>query len=174
MALAVCLLFDDRSTRAMRELWDRLEDVGVGSLRSHTHGHHVPHLSYAVLRTWDLAKVRSALEVLPDKGPMDLQFDGLGLFRRGRVWLAPAVNAELVSRQQATVAALMSVDADLHKHYLPGAWTPHCTLAPRVRLGDLAVVAAAVYAVLPMPVRMDRAALIDASTGELYPLSAMP
>ena len=53
VALAVCLLFDRRSERAVRALWDRLERAGVPSLRSHTHGQHMPHVSYAVLRAWD-------------------------------------------------------------------------------------------------------------------------
>jgi hypothetical protein len=50
MALAVCLLFDRRTDRILRGLWDRLEDLGVPTLKSHTHGRHVPHLSLAVLR----------------------------------------------------------------------------------------------------------------------------
>jgi hypothetical protein len=57
VALAVCLLFDRRGERAIRALWDQLESLGVPSLRSHTRGRHVPHLSYAVLRSWDLASV---------------------------------------------------------------------------------------------------------------------
>lgn len=61
MALAVCLLFDRRSDRAIRALWDRIEQRGVASLRSHTHGRHVPHLSYAVLRQWDQAAIAQAL-----------------------------------------------------------------------------------------------------------------
>jgi len=38
VALAVCLLFERRSERAVRALWDRLEQTGVPSLRSHTTG----------------------------------------------------------------------------------------------------------------------------------------
>jgi len=64
VALAVCLLFDRRSERVIRALWDQLESLGVPSLRSHTHGRHVPHLSYAVLRRWDLASVTAALSGL--------------------------------------------------------------------------------------------------------------
>jgi len=60
VALAVCLLFGRRSERAIRALWDQLESLGVPSLRSHTHGRHVPHLSYAVA-----AAARSAA-ALPD------------------------------------------------------------------------------------------------------------
>src|SRR5260370_22712826 len=87
VALAVCLLFDRRSERAIRALWDQLESLGVPSLRSHTHGRHVPHLSYAVLRSWDLASVTAALSGLDAGRPVDLSFDGIGLFRRGRARL---------------------------------------------------------------------------------------
>jgi hypothetical protein len=40
MALAVCLLFDRRTDRALRALWHRLEELGVPTLASHTHGRH--------------------------------------------------------------------------------------------------------------------------------------
>jgi hypothetical protein len=62
MALAVCWLFDRRSERILRGLWDRLEELGVPTLKSHTHGRHVPHLSLAVLREWDHDKVSKAAE----------------------------------------------------------------------------------------------------------------
>lgn len=174
MSLAVCLLFDDRADRALRALWDRLEDLGVSTLRSHTHGRHVPHLSYAVLRTWELDAVRNVVDALPAGGQLDLQFDALGTFRRGRAWLVPSVTGELVNRQEQAVAALTNAGADLHKHYLPGVWTPHLTIAPRVPLGALPVVAAAVYDVLPLQARAVRAALIDASTGRVHPLRGIP
>jgi len=70
VALAVCLLFDRRSERAVRALWDRVEEQGVGSLRSHTHGRHVPHMSYAVLRRWDHAAVTEALVAIGGGEPV--------------------------------------------------------------------------------------------------------
>lgn len=174
MSLAVCLLFDDRSARAMRELWDRLEVLGVSTLRTHTHGRHVPHLSYAALRSWDLDAVTDAVCTLPDGGPVQLWFDGLGTFRRGRAWLVPAVTSELVRRQEQVADAVAATGADLHKHYRPGVWTPHCTIAPRVLLTAMPTLAATVYDVLPMEVYADRAALVDASTGQIYPLRTLP
>jgi hypothetical protein len=174
VALAVCLLFDRRSERAIRALWDQLESLGVPSLRSHTHGRHVPHLSYAVLRSWDLASVTAALSGPGDGEPVDLSFDGIGLFRRGRAWLLAGAAAGLAARQERAAAAVTATGAELHKHYVPGAWLPHCSLAPRAPLAQLPVLAAAVYDVLPLRARLDRAALINSATGELWPLETLP
>ena len=174
MALAVCLLFDRRSERAVRALWDRLEQAGVPSLRSHTHGKHVPHVSYAVLRSWDQNAVTAALAGLDGGTPVELQFDGIGLFRRGRTWLVSGVQADFVARQQRVVDAVTATGAELHKHYVPGIWLPHCSLAPRATLAQLPEVAAAIFDVLPLRARLDRAALVNSATGEISPLDALP
>ena len=174
MALAVCLLFDRRSERAVRALWDRLEQVGVPSLGSHTHGRHVPHVSYAVLRSWDQASVTAALVELGDGASVELSFDGIGLFRRGRTWLVAGVSADFVARQQRVVEAVTATGAELHKHYRPGTWLPHCSLAPRATLTQLPEVVAAVLDVLPLEARLDHAALVNSATGELSPLPVLP
>jgi hypothetical protein len=174
MALAACLLFDRQTERALRALWDRLEDLGVPTLRSHTHGRHVPHVSYAVVRDGDADAIHRVVAALPDGGEVELRFDALGLFRRGRSWLVPAVGHGLVSRQERVVTAVTSTGAELHRHYEPGAWMPHCTIAPRVPLPILPVLAAAVYEVLPLAARVDRAALVDSGTGEIWPLPHIP
>ena len=174
MALAVCLLFDRRSERAVRALWDRLEERGVGSLGSHTHGRHLPHVSYAVLRRWDQAAVTDALARIEVGEPVELSFDGIGLFRRGRTWLVAGVSADFVGRQQRVVEEVTATGAELHKHYRPGTWLPHCSLAPRATLAQLPTVVAAVMDVLPLRARLDRAALVNSSTGEVSPLAALP
>ncbi|HEY3558270.1 MAG TPA: 2'-5' RNA ligase family protein [Kribbella sp.] len=174
MALAVCWLFDRRSDRLLRNLWARLEDLGVPTLLSHTHGRHVPHLSLAVLREWQFDEVTKAVEDLPDGGPVALYVDALGTFRRGRAWLVPAVTADVLLRQEKLVSAVTGAGADLHKHYVPGLWVPHCTLAPRVPLAALPTLTAAVYDVLPLQLEVQRAALINSSTGQLTPLDHLP
>jgi 2'-5' RNA ligase len=174
MALAVCLLFDERTNRALRRLWDRLEELDVPTLRSHTHGRHLPHLSYAVLRDWRLDAVREQVQSLPSGAPLDLHFDALGTFRRGRSWLVPAVTSDITLRQERVVSTLAATGADLHRHYLPGVWVPHCTIAPRVPLVALPVLAATVYDVLPLRARADRAALVDSSNAEVWPLTNLP
>jgi len=170
MALAVCLLLDDPADTAVRRLWDRLEVAGIPTLATHTHRRHVPHLTYASLRSYDLAAVMSALGSLPPGDPLTLHLDALGTFRRSRCWLAPAVTPDLIVRQSAVVDAVAATGADLHKHYVRGRWIPHVTLAPRLHLTDLATVASVVYDVLPVAATVTRAALIDTSTGERHPL----
>jgi 2'-5' RNA ligase len=170
MALAVCLLLDKRADTALRRLWDRLEADGIPTLATHTHGHHVPHLTYASLRTYDLDLVAAALTGLAPAAPLTLHLDAFGTFRRSRCWLAPAVTPSLIAGQSAVVDAVRATGADLHKHYIPGAWIPHVTLAPRLHLTDLATVASVVYDVLPITAHVSRAALIDTSTGDQHPL----
>jgi 2'-5' RNA ligase len=174
MALAVCLLLDDRAEAAVRRLWERLEQLGVASLASHTHGRHVPHLSYASLLDAEREATLAALALLPDRNPLTLHLDAFGMFRRSRCWLGPAVTPDLAERQAAVAEAVQATGALLHKHYVPGHWIPHVTLAPRLHLGDLPAVAAVVYDVLPITARVTRAALVDTSTGARTPLPRLP
>lgn len=170
MSLAVCLLIDDPADAAIRELWRRLEEAGVPSLATHTHGRHVPHLTLAALRTYRIPDVQAALAELPPAEPSELHLDALGAFRRSRCWLAPAASATLVTRQEAVVKAALGTGAELHRHYRPGAWVPHLTLAPRLHTADLPVVARIVYDVLPLSAPLTRATLIDTSTGDRHRL----
>ncbi len=171
MALTVCLLPDAGTDAAVRRLWRRLESAGVPTLLSHTHGRHVPHLTYVALRDGRVEEVVERLGALPERPPLRLHLDALGTFRRSRCWLAPAVTAELVARQESVVTALRGAGLDLHRHYEPGRWVPHLTLAPRLHLTDLPTVAAAVYDVLPVTATMGAAAVVDTSDGSRHPLA---
>lgn len=174
MALAVCLLFDRRGERLMREMWSRLEDEGVPTLLSHTHGRHHPHLSYAVLLEWDVEPVAAALQKLPDGGPFSLLFHGVLAFPRGRVAIAPSVSGDVVRRQESVSAALSATGATVHRHYEPGRWLPHCSVSPRAQGGALLAVTKAVADALPLRVEVSRAALVDSSTGHTVVLPNIP
>ena len=174
MALALCLLFDSRTDRLVRQLWERLEARGIRTLLSHTHERHHPHLSYAVLREWDFDAVRSAVAQLPTDGAIDIAVQGSLVFPRGRVSLACSVSSDLATRQERAVTALMSTRADLHRHYATGRWVPHVSIATGASADQLSVVTAAVSDVLPLTLHADRAALIDSGTGQLWPLDGAP
>lgn len=174
VALAVCLLFDARSDLRMRELWSRLEAEGVPTLATHTHRRHHPHLSYAVLRSWDLARVQEALCELPADEPFDMCFHGTLAFPRGRAALAPAITPDVALRQCRTVTAVESTGAELHRHYRVGQWVPHVSVATRAPGPKMATVVRAIADVLPLTVRVDRAALVDSATGRTWPLPHIP
>jgi 2'-5' RNA ligase len=174
VALAVCLLFDARADRAVRNLWARLERQGVPTLASHTHGLHHPHLSYVVLLRWELEPVRAAVEQLDDHEPFELTFDAVAAFRRGRVSLVPSIPVDLVARQHAVVAATRATGALVHKHYEIDRWLPHTSLATRASVDRLPQLAASVYDVLPLTATVTRAALIDSATGRFWPLPNLP
>lgn len=174
MALAVCLLFDPRGERLVRELWGRLEARGVRTLKSHTHGHHHPHLSYAVLLAWELPIVSAALARLPGHDPFSLTFHGTVSFPRGRAALAASIPAGVAERQERVTSVLLSTGSTLHRHYAPGSWVPHVSVATRATGQALPVVVKAVADVLPLTVTVDHAALIDSSTGQLWPLPGLP
>ena len=174
MALAVCLLFDARSDLLIRELWSRLEDEGISTLATHTHRHHYPHLSYAVLRTWDLERAQQALAALPAAEPFMMSFHGTLAFPRGRVALAPAIGADLALRQWRIVTALEATGAELHRNYVAGQWVPHVSVATRAPGAKLATVVKAIADALPLTVRVDRAALVDSATGQTWRLPHIP
>jgi 2'-5' RNA ligase len=173
MALAVCLMFDRRGERLVRELWARLEEQGIRTLQSHTHGRHHPHLSYAVLRSWDEGRVIEALRELPAGRPVRLAFHGTVAFPRGRAALLPSIAAEVVARQERIVSALVGTGADLHRHYEPGQWVPHVSVATRATGAALPVVVKAITDALPLRMVADRSAMIDSSTGEVWPLGQL-
>lgn len=170
MALAICLTFDPPTDRAIRSLWRRLEDAGISTLLSHTHGRHVPHLSYVVLRMYDVDAVRGAVTPLALDRPVPLHFDTVGHFRRGRVALIPAVTREVLARQAQVVDAVLDTGADLHHYYRPGRWVPHTSIATHVRGAHLAFLMTAVHDILPLDGMGEHAVLIDTGTGQRWAL----
>ena len=170
MALAVCLLFDRRSERVVRGLWGRLEAQDIRTLASHTHGRHHPHLSYAVLRAWDVERVLAALPACRTAARHAV-LPGTLTFPSGRVALAPAISAAIAGRQERVAGALTRTGAELHRNYVPGRWIPHVSVATRAQGASMATVVTTVADTLPLTLHVDRAALIDSSTGRLWPLA---
>ncbi|HET7388416.1 MAG TPA: 2'-5' RNA ligase family protein [Nocardioidaceae bacterium] len=173
MALAVCLLPDAEGDRVLRGLWRRLEEAGLPTLLTHTHGRHVPHLTLASLQADDADAVVATLADVPAMAPFTMRFDALGVFPRSRCWLVPSASTELIATQQEVVRVLTAVDARIHRGYLAGAWLPHLTLAPRLHLDDLPVVARHCFDILPLTIRLTHAGLVDTSTGDVRPLPGL-
>lgn len=173
VALSVCLLLDGRADKAVRSLWQRLEDAGVGSLLTHTHGRHRPHVTLASLLDSDdatLPALLTRLQPCRDQEPVTVRFDALGIFRRSRCWLVPEANRELLDRQEQAVRACDGTNALLHRNYAEGAWTPHLTMAPRLHLERLPVVAGLAFDILPVEATLGPLVVVDTTTGDVHPV----
>jgi hypothetical protein len=64
--------------------------------------------------------------------------------------------------------------ATLHRHYVPGSWIPHVSVATGANGDQLPIVVKAVADVLPLTVTAERATLIDTSTGTSWSLPSLP
>jgi hypothetical protein len=103
-----------------------------------------------------------------------MSFHGTLVFPRGRAALAPAVTHDLAWRQSRIVSALEATGAELHRNYEVGRWVPHVSVATRAPGPAVVTIVKAIADVLPLTVHVDRAALIDSGTGEIWPLPHIP
>ena len=167
-SISVCLLLDDAADRAIRRLWRQLEDDGVPTLATYTHGRHVPHLTLADVGDADVGAVRTCLERLPTHEPLAVSFAALGAFTRTRCSLVPAGSPALLERQREVAMRLLADGLPVGDHYRPGAWLPHLTLGPRLPLQSLPALARRVFEVLPVAATLERLAVVDTTAGEVY------
>lgn len=160
---------------AVELTFDPIGEATVQVLRSALHGVGVPpsprqldarpHVSLAVLEADDpealLVEVASFARTLP---PLTLAFAAVGSFAGdGRVlYLAPSPTGALLRRQHALAERLGALDGvALWNHYLPDAWTPHCTLGMEIDAALVAPAFAAVRAALtPFEVVAERLRLV--------------
>jgi 2'-5' RNA ligase len=123
------LTLDDATDAAVRAEWATLAGNELPSLALHTAASNAPHVTLLAGEALDPGDVPSdAFAALP----LPLRFAALSVFpaARGRFVLVRTlvVTAELL----ALHALVASTAADPVPTSLPGAWTPHVTLARRL------------------------------------------
>ncbi len=140
MVHSVELLFDSETDAAVRRVWDDLTDAGVRSLASSTSPSNRPHVTLSVAEHMDDAvndALRPLLRLLPFActigAPM---LFGHGPFTLVRLLVPSAELLELQARVQEVCLPHMPQGSLPHAD--PGHWTPHVTLARRVRHDKLA------------------------------------
>lgn len=132
--VSIELLLDAESEAAVRADWDRLHAAGHSSLAAHTAVSNRPHVTLLVRPTLERAAFAGAVRLLP----LPLTLAEPIVFRHGdRGVLARRVVAtEELRRLHAAVHEAVAPGPDA-PHTAPGAWTPHVTLARRLRLSEL-------------------------------------
>jgi 2'-5' RNA ligase len=131
------LLLDPDLEEHIRAEWRALADAGLSSLTAHTAPSNRPHITLLVrptIPTLTWAELGAAIAL-----PIDLTIGDPVLFGAG--------DRRVLARSVVPSAALLDLHASLHRlagesgtdapHTKPGDWTPHITLARRIRLDDL-------------------------------------
>jgi hypothetical protein len=135
MVHSVELLFDDDTDAAMRRVWDDLTDAGIRSLASSTSPSNRPHVTLTVADRMEDA-VDDALRPLLARLPMPCTIGAPMLFGRGPFVLVRLLipSADLLALQAAVhEVCLPHMSPGPLPHADPGHWTPHVTMARRVR-----------------------------------------
>ncbi|WP_344344592.1 2'-5' RNA ligase family protein [Agrococcus versicolor] len=128
------LLLDADAEALVRAEWDALAQAGVSSMAPHTSPSNRPHVTLLARR----GGLAQPPELPPEAVPLPLVLGAPMLFGDGdrRVLVRSVVpSAALLALHSAVLeAAGAGDDVD---HVAPGTWTPHVTLARRLRLADL-------------------------------------
>jgi 2'-5' RNA ligase len=140
--VSVELTLDPASDAAIRAGWAALHDAGLSSAGAHPSPSNRPHVSLAVRAAGPDARADDLRDALADAVagvPMRIRLSGLLLFPHDdRLVLAHAVvpDAALLALHAAVDAAASGWGAALPRTG-PGEWSPHLTIARRLRRGDL-------------------------------------
>ncbi|WP_411699072.1 2'-5' RNA ligase family protein [Conyzicola sp.] len=166
------LLLDDELESRIRAEWQALQAAGLSSLGAHTAPSNRPHITLVVrthlppMSTADLGAIITL--------PIPVTLGGVILFGTGdrRVLARSIVPTEALLALHASLHALAG-DGDDAPHTRPGEWTPHITLARRLRLDSLPQALSVLDEVNPTPPRPAFAASLrrwDAATATVTTL----
>lgn len=122
------LVFDESTDSIIRADWSRLADAGLPSLAGHSSPSNSPHITLAAGPGLQFSSCDDPWQALP----IDIEFSGAVLFRAG-------TGKYVLARSVVLATSLLELHRRLHQEVsgalpltLPGAWTPHVTLARRI------------------------------------------
>ena len=133
MPFAVALFMDAGSSDAIRAAWRMVGATGLA--RSMDEGDATPHLTLAICERLDVdAAARALAGFAAERAALPVMFSTVGAFPTDptAVYLAPEPSSELLAAHRRVHDALTPLGEDFWRYYLPGLWSPHCTLAEGV------------------------------------------
>lgn len=132
--VSIELLLDDEIEASVRADWDALARAGHSSLAAHTADSNRPHVTLLVRPSVPQVDFAAATALLPVSvtlgAPIVFEHGDRGVLAR------PVVLDDALLAVYNAVRAAVPPGEDA-PHTDPGAWTPHVTLARRLRLASL-------------------------------------
>ena len=171
MAQGIVLLLDDDADAAVRACWQRLDEAGIPSLATYTHGRHVPHISLVVAERIEVGEWLGPLREGWFSGlPAPVELGPVATFPDGG-WVFLGVDGVDRSAHRRLVASLGDDLTDPWEHYLPDHWVPHCTLAGGLDADEVeAALELLAGCRLPISATIESAAVVDATSGDMRTL----
>lgn len=138
MDYAVVLYFDRKSeeklTRYMHSLCEKgvntyMLDMGIR-----------PHITLAIFNDMNGDSIRSDLHrFAKESAKFKVRLESIGIFNSdsGVVYLSPVITDPLIQIHNGFYEFFKDVLHQYIAYYLPGLWTPHCTMATRLRRTEI-------------------------------------
>ena len=130
------LLLDPDAEARIRAEWQALADAGLSSLAAHTAPSNRPHITLLVRPSLPQLTRDQLSEVVAL--PLAITIGDPIFFGAGdrRVLVRSVVPTEELLRLHTTIHAIAGVGEDA-AHTRPGEWTPHISLARRIRVDSI-------------------------------------
>jgi hypothetical protein len=130
-SFGIALLLDPFSEQAVRSIWAGLEQEGItASLPQIVCA--LPHLTLCICRDIDSSGLAQALSRYAAwLQPLQIAFTAVGAFPAAlgaAVFLQPTITERLLDAHRQFTARLQPFLQEISPYYLPGNWTPHCSL----------------------------------------------
>jgi hypothetical protein len=164
----IVLLLDVDADAAVRACWRRLDEAGIPSLTTHTHGRHVPHISLVVAERIEVGEWLGELREGWFAGPpVSVELGPVGTFPEGG-WVFLSAGGVDRSAHSRLVASLGDDVTDPWEHYLPDHWVPHCTLAGGLDADEVeSALEVLAGSRVPIVATIESAVVVDAESGAI-------
>ena len=137
MTQSVELLLDQHTDRALRAQWEALAAAGLSSPARRGGESHRPHVTLAARQALEAAR-EPALSAAVVGLPLTVRVGAIACFGRGPYVLVRLVVAShALLDLQVAVTGVLGPDPGTDRHFAPGRWTPHVTMARRLTAGQV-------------------------------------
>ena len=132
-AYALVAYLDYKTEACFKKLWKDLSENKITQYGVETKGKR-PHITIADYDNLDKDRFIKLLnKFYNDKLKVDISLNILGTFiSTGTLFLAPTLSRELLDFNCNHHDYFKSFNENNNSFYLPGKWTPHCTIASRL------------------------------------------
>jgi 2'-5' RNA ligase len=165
---AIKLFFDSRMDGAVRAIWSSLEELDLPYQMSASG--YSPHLTLLGMEESNIKSAEIYLKnIAKQRQPFTLRVGAVGIFPQepATVYLSPTICPELQHLYFYLIDNRKYLGANFSPYYLPDVWTPHITLACRLRSCDVNTVTSLVCAQFkPLAGEAHGIALVHIPSGE--------